>query len=80
MNYFYVIIETKKESCNCFLSFINSVKKKRCRIFLLKYMWKTVLSSPVSELTGRLKNNSTFKHDIKINSVVKLSNFIRQEI
>ena len=43
-------------------------------------MWKTVLSSPVSELTGRLKNDSTFKHDIKINSVVKLSNFFRQEI
>ena len=46
-------------------------------------MWKTVRNSFVSELRGRgntkkkEKKNSTLEHDLKINSVLKLSNFIR---
>ena len=84
MNYLYDIIKAKKkELSSCFLSFMNSVKKKRCRVFILKYMWKTVLSCLVSKLTGRgnlLKNNSIFEHNTKINSIIRLSNFIKHKI
>ena len=80
--YFYVILETKKESSNCFLSFMDSVKNRDVGFSFWnlfgKQCWALLFLNWQEEKP--LKKNLSVEHGIEISSVVKLSNFIRHEI